>query len=293
MSDQAEALRRLAEHARGDGGRARVIPITSGKGGVGKTNLAVNLAICLSRLGYRTGVLDGDLGMANVDLLLGVAPEFNLSHVLYGQKSLEEIMIEGPEGISVFAGGSGVYELANLSQWTLQRFVRSVRVLDDDLDVLVIDTGAGLSRNVMSFVLASDEVIVVTTPEVTAITDAYGLIKLLATENADAAIRVVVNLARSEREAESVMRSLRAVIGQFVTAPINLELLGYIPPDPAVGKAVQAQAPFAVSFPHSRASLSVQQIAVGLTHKKNSRPPAGIGALFQRMATVVRRARGK
>src|SRR5690606_20423000 len=149
----------------------RVIAITSGKGGVGKRNLAVNLGITLSRLGLETGILDGDLGLANVDIVLGVSPEFNLSHVLHGEKRLDQIVSVGPERLHVFAGGSGMYELANLSQWLLQRFIREVEALDARLDVLLLDTGAGISRNVMSFVLACDEIIVVTTPELTSITD--------------------------------------------------------------------------------------------------------------------------
>ena len=161
--DQAESLRQMASQSRTE--KARAIAVTSGKGGVGKTNFTVNLAVVLSQLGLEVGILDGDLGLANVDIVLGITPEFNLSHVLYGKKRLDEIVLTGPSGVYVFAGGSGVYELANFSQWRLQRFIQHVGLLDSELDMILIDTGAGISRNVMGFATACDEVIVVTTPE--------------------------------------------------------------------------------------------------------------------------------
>lgn len=288
MTDQAEPLRRMAER-RDVLKKARVIAVTSGKGGVGKTNLAVNLAVCLSRLGLRTGVLDGDLGLANIDIVLGITPEFNLGHVLHGQKRLAEILVPGPEGVAVFAGGSGVYELANLSQWLLQRFVKDIGSLDADIDLLIVDTGAGISRNVMSFVLACDEVIVVTTPEVTAITDAYGVIKLVVSNNPSATVNVVVNMVKGESQALNVLKSLKVVIGQFLETDVSLNLLGYIPADAAVGKAVHEQTPFAIAYPHSKAAASVERIARNLVQVHDVRPSTGIGGLFQRMADMARR----
>jgi len=289
MMDQAERLRRLAAQKNVQPVRkARAVAVTSGKGGVGKTNVAVNVAIGLARLGLKVAVLDGDLGLANIDIVLGITPEFNLSHVLHGQKKLSEIVTRGPHGVLVMAGGSGVYELANLSQWMLQRFITDIGSLDADIDMLIVDTGAGISRSVMSFVLGCDEVIVVTTPEVTAITDAYGVIKLISVEKPTSKIRVVVNMARSEKEAENVVRSLRAVIGQFVRAEVNLELLGFVPWDPAVSKAVHEQVPFSISYPYSKAAQSIEQIARRLVNEKPPARPGGIGALFERVARAVR-----
>ncbi len=288
MSDQAETLRRLAQdHA--PVARARVIAITSGKGGVGKTNLAVNLAIAASRLGLRTGVLDGDLGLANVDIVLGVAPEFNLGHVLYGEKRLEQIRVQGPEGIAVFAGGAGVYELANLSEWLLQRFIYAIETLDAQLDLLILDTGAGISRNVMSFVLACNELLVVTTPELTAITDAYGMIKLVTTSNPEAKVRVVVNMARDERQAQHVFRSLATVVHQFLGTEADMELLGYVPFDSSVPKAVDQQVPLVVSYPYSRAARNVGLIARRLITEGTESTHDGVGGLFQRIAEALRR----
>lgn len=284
--DQAESLRQIASRARR---KARVIAVTSGKGGVGKTSLTVNLAVALSRLGQRVGILDGDLGLANVDIVLGIAPEYTLSHVLNGQKRLEDIILHGPMGVSVFAGGSGVYELANLSQWRLQRFVQSVGALDAQFDIILIDTGAGISRNTMGFVSACDEVIVVTTPELTAITDAYGVIKLLVTDNPSATVRVVVNMVKSEAEAEKILESLQAVLNQFVKARVSLELLGYVPHDAAVTRAIQEQNPFVIAYPGSKAAASVDGMARKLVTGTAPAMPEGIGGIFQRMARLIRR----
>lgn len=288
MSDQAETLRRLALD-QSPSRKARVIAVTSGKGGVGKTNLAVNLAISISRLGLRTGVLDGDLGLANVDIVLGIAPEFNLGHVLYGEKRLDQILVKGPEGVAVFAGGAGVYELANLSEWLLQRFIRDIGALDTQLDLLFLDTGAGISRNVMSFVLACDELLVVTTPELTAITDAYGVIKLAMTSNPKARVRVIVNMARDERQAQHVLRSLTTVVRQFLGVEVDIELLGHVPIDPSVGKAVGEQVPLVISYPNSKAARNVAVIARRLVTQGDPTTRDGIGGLFQRVADVLRR----
>lgn len=287
--DQAESLRRLASQMARPKRKARAIAVTSGKGGVGKTSLTVNLAVSMSRLGLRTGILDGDLGLANVDLVLGITPQYNLSHVLHGEKRLEEIAVPGPEGICVFAGGSGVSELANLSHWRLQRFVQSLSTLDQDLDVMLIDTGAGISRMVMSFLWACDEVIVVTTPELPAITDAYGVIKLLVTENPSAVVRVVVNMARGEAEAERVLYSLQAVLNQFLNRRVSLELLGHIPHDAAVSRSIQEQSPLVIAYPASRAAASIEFIARRLVAGAPVQQSAGIGGIFQRMATLLRK----
>lgn len=290
MTDQAQSLRELvANSAHGAQRGARVLTITSGKGGVGKTSLAVNLAISLARLGLRVGILDADLGLANVDIVLGLSPPYNLTHVVNGQKRLSEIVLPGPEGVLVYAGGTGVFELANLSQWRLERFVREIATLDTTLDYLIVDTGAGISRNVMSFVLACDEVILVTTPEVTAITDAYGVIKLIAAHQDDAKIRVVVNMVRSQAEAEKVLRSLNVVVSQFVRSRLTLELLGYIPIDTAVTMAIREQEPLLLSRPGSKAAAHIVEIARRLVYESATRQPTGVGALFQRMANLVRR----
>lgn len=293
MTDQAEGLRRMTGLLEADPSpdpdvqpKCRCIAITSGKGGVGKTNLAVNLGVAFSSLGLRTGVLDADLGLANIDILLGIVPAFNLSHVLYGQKRLEEILLDGPKGLKIVAGGSGVHELANLSQWRLERFVRSLARLDSILDILLVDTGAGISKNVLSFVLAAEEVIVVTTPEPTSMTDAYSMVKVIAAQSPTTRVGLVVNMAKDAREAEAVCRKLETVAGRFLR--VKPVYLGYLPPDEIVTRSVHEQTAFAASYPNSRAARAIYglvEVILGSPHQASA---SGISRLFRRMAGLFR-----
>ena len=235
MKDQAERLRAMARivamrHAqqRQAQRRARVIAVASGKGGVGKTNLSVNLALALREKGLRVGIFDADLGLGNVDVLLGMAPKYTLKDVLDGRKQISEILMPGPQGIVVFAAGSGFMELANLSQWRLDRFVDAISELDQSLDVLLIDNAAGISKSVLSFVSAADEVIVVTTPEPAAYTDAYALVKLLAGRDARTRLRLVVNMARAPHDAERISKRIEAILRQFLPGGFDLTLLGHV-----------------------------------------------------------------
>jgi flagellar biosynthesis protein FlhG len=214
MDDQAHGLRVLAKTARSAGEledtvlvsprkAARTIAITSGKGGVGKTNFTTNLALLLAQTGQRIIVLDADLGLANLHVVLGVAPKFHLEHVIRGEKTLKEILYPAANGIQIIAGGTGIAELANLTNERRERFIDGLAELDSMADVILIDTGAGLSHNVLGFLFASDEVIVITTPEPTAIADAYATIKVVSRDNPDARIRLVVNMANSDMEAHA------------------------------------------------------------------------------------------
>jgi flagellar biosynthesis protein FlhG len=261
------------------------LTVASGKGGVGKTNLVVNLGIALAQRGLKVGILDADLGLANIDIVLGLVPPFNLVHVLRGEKAIREIMIPGPEGIQVFAGGSGVYELANVAQWHLDRFIAGLRELDGEMDVCLIDTGAGIGRQVMSFVDAAEEAVVITTPEPTAVTDAYGLVKMLSLHNQEATARIVVNMAESQAEGGAVYERLRTVSRRFLG--LEVEYLGCVERDPAVAKAVREQKPFVVSAPHSRAAQGIQRLADVLTARPPERPQ-GLGSIFQRMLRLGR-----
>lgn len=295
--DQAERLRALVageqerrarlfgrpgmgEAVEGEPPRMRVVTVASGKGGVGKTNLVVNLGIALARRGLKVGVLDADLGLANVDIVLGVVPPYNLVHVLRGERTIGEIMVPGPEGIRVFAGGSGVYELANVAQWHLDRFIGGLRELDGTMDFCLVDTGAGIGRQVISFVTAAQESVVVTTPEPTAVTDAYGLVKTVALHNHGAVVRVVVNMAESQAEGEMVFERLQTVARRFLG--VELQYLGCVERDAAVCRAVREQRPFLVGAPHSRAAKGVQRLAERLSQQTVERP-LGLGEVFRRM----------
>src|SRR5438128_1314990 len=196
--------------------RTRVLAVASGKGGVGKTNLTVNLAIALAREGKRAVVLDGDLGLANVDVLLGIHPRYTLQHVMSGQRSLGEVMVAAPGGIWVVPGASGLEELADMSEEQRQYLIGALGELDGRVDVLLIDTAAGVSREVSAFLEAAPEVIVVTTPEPAAITDAYALIKVAsAASDGGPTLRLVVNQANDVGEAVGVARKLQTVARQF------------------------------------------------------------------------------
>ncbi len=278
MKDQAEGLRKLV---RQQGTNSRIIVVTSGKGGVGKTNIAVNLALALRQLDYRVALIDVDLGLANVDIVLGINPTYNLSHVLRGEKTLQEVVVEGPLGVKLLAGGSGITEMANLNGWRLDIFIKSLEELNRDFDFIILDTGAGIHQNVLSFALATSEVLMVTTPEPTAITDAYGLIKVIYQRNPKAQIRLVVNMARSPGEAEAVAAKLNSVLREYVQREV--EYLGYLLYEQQVNKAVAEQLPVLLVYPSSMASRSVKRLANILAGETPKTEAVGIRGFFSRV----------
>lgn len=286
MRDQAEALRKMVRKQ--EISTPRIIAITSGKGGVGKTNLSVNLSLALVQMGYRVALLDVDLGLANADIVLGVSPEYNLSHVLRGEKTINDIIVEGPLGLKVLAGGSGVYDMANLNGWRLEAFANSIEQLNRDFDFVILDTGGGIHRNVLSFVLATTEVIVVTTPEPTAITDAYGIIKVIYQKNPHSQINLVVNMAHSPGEAEKAANKLNSVLQQFVNKQVTY--LGYVLFDQHVSKAVADQLPVIIAHPSSMTSRSIQRIARFLAgdETSSSTPNNGFKKFFNRVYDLLR-----
>jgi flagellar biosynthesis protein FlhG len=287
--DQAAALREMMRPApRQPLRQTRVIAVASGKGGVGKTNLTVNLGIALTREGKRAVVLDGDLGLANVDVLLGIHPRYTLEHVVSGQRTLGEVMVQAPGGIWVVPGASGLEELANLTEERRQHLVGALSELDGRVDVLLIDTAAGISREVSAFLEAAPEVIVVTTPEPTAITDAYALIKV-ASAAADTCprFRLVVNQANDVGEALEVARKLQTVARQFLN--VEVESLGYVPTDRSVPRSTRGQVPLLVAYPSSPAALRIADLARRLLSTPGL-PSAGessIMGFLRRMAGVA------
>lgn len=284
MRDQAEGLRRLVRKASPvKSNYARVIAITSGKGGVGKTNLAANLGTCLARLGQRTAILDGDLGLGNVEIVLGVTPVYDLGDVISGRKRLAEIAVAGPAGLTVFAGGSGLYDLANLSSWHLQRLCQSVVEVEETCDLLLVDTGAGLNEAVVKLVLSAAEVLLVTTPEPPALADAYGMVKVIARRSPGARVRVVVNMVRQVGEGQMVFNHLKEAAERYLG--FRLAFLGEIPYDAVVSQAVQEQTPFVISHPRSRAGRAVEEAARNLVGLRT--PTAGgLRGLIGRMLRI-------
>jgi flagellar biosynthesis protein FlhG len=238
---------------------AKVITVTSGKGGVGKTNVTINTAIALSELGLRVVILDADFGLANIDILFGIIPKFTLVDVIHNRKNILEVLSDGPKNIKFISGGSGVEELIKLEKSQLEIFVDNISLLDKIADVILIDTGAGLSDNVMNFVMAADEVLLVTTPEPTSITDAYALIKTVSNRDKGKIIKVIVNRAESVNEANDILNKLFLVAQKFLT--LKLHPLGFILQDEAVIKAVKLQQPFSLAFPKSQAAKQIREIA--------------------------------
>jgi len=240
----------------------RVISIASGKGGVGKTNLTANLAYSLAKAGQRVLVLDADLNLANIDVLLGLTPKYNLHHVFRGEKSLTEVMVEGPGGMLILPASSGIMELSRLTEEQRLYFLSEMEDLGQQVDLLLIDTAAGINENVVYFNLAAQERIILLTPEPTSLTDAYALIKVLSSKYGVKKFRVVVNMALSEKEAVGVFRKLTLVIDQFLDS-LSLDYLGHIPYDDLLIKSVRAQRLVSELHPKSAAS----KMFVGLAHR--------------------------
>ena len=289
MNDQANRLRQMNEMMGASRSailkpiqtHARVITVTSGKGGVGKTNVTVALAVAFARLGKKVLILDADLGLSNVDVILGASAPGNLFQVIHNGLDLNDVVADGPLGIKFISGGSGIYDLSNLSDSQIQYFLHQVGQFDNWADIILIDTGAGLNRMVLNFVLAADEVIVVTTPEPTAVADAYAVIKAYAAKGGQSPVRLIVNRVRELAEGEGVLNKLAKVSQRFLGLPISH--LGFIFEDRMVQKSVTSQVPLMVAYPDSVAARCIDRIAHSLIFGEDLPVPRGIRGLFQRL----------
>lgn len=237
----------------------KVIAVTGGKGGVGKTNLSVNLSIALAQLQRRVVLMDADLGLANVDVLLGLQARYNLADVLSGERTMSDILLTGPSGIKIVPASSRVSQMAKLSQMEHAAIIHAFSELNDQLDVLVIDTAAGISDTVVSFVRAAQEVVVVVCDEPSSITDAYALIKLLNTEHDVFRFRVIANMTRSANEGLNLFNKLNGVCDRFLDT--SLQYLGHVPFDESVRKAVQKRKALIDFAPTCKASQAMRQLA--------------------------------
>ena len=260
--DQADRLRALVRDNRG---MCRLVAVTSGKGGVGKTNMAINAAICLAAHGHRVVLIDADLGLANADVLLDVNAPFNLGHVINGAKTIEEILVDAPGGIKLILGTSGVGRLVNLSEFERHNLVRSMAQLESLADVVVLDCAAGISRNVMTFAAAADHVLVITTPEPTALTDAYATIKVLSRERFASTLGVVVNFAGSSGEARAAAHRLIEVAHRFLG--LQVTDIGYVLRDEHVPMAVRQRVPVVLKYPRAPASSCLAAVASKLARE--------------------------
>jgi flagellar biosynthesis protein FlhG len=257
--DQTATVRQ-AVAVKAPGRIVRVVAVTSGKGGVGKTNVTANLAVALAHLGRRVMVLDADLGLGNLDVLLGLTPSFSLADVLSGQRRLREVLVPGPGGITVLPAGSGFQNLTALSDHQIRELQSEMDELQEETDILLIDTGAGIGRNVTSFATMAQDIIVVAAPEPTSLTDAYALMKVLSTQYGERRFRLLVSMTRTPTDGQDVYRKLSLVAERFLHISINF--LGSIPFDPRLAEAVCQQRPLVELYPQSKAA----QAFLGLAH---------------------------
>jgi flagellar biosynthesis protein FlhG len=281
-ADQAEKLRELMGGRPAEGRKAtRIIAVSSGKGGVGKTNIAINLALAYAQAGKRVTVMDADLGLANVNVVLGVIPRYNLYHLIRKQKTLNEIIVDTAYGIRIIAGASGFSKIANLTEEERTTFIGELAALSSS-DVIIIDCAAGVSNNVISFIAAADDALIVTTPEPTAITDAYGIIKIIATEveNLDLGLKLIVNRVKSVVEGKRVAERVINIAGQFLN--LKVDYLGFVYDDPIVHSAVVRQKPFIVLDPKSKASICVKHL-LGRLENVDYRDGKGIPMFLKKL----------
>jgi len=300
MNDQATTLRRLMAdppelevelevsrlepaEIRAPRRLGRAIAVCSGKGGVGKSNITVGLAVELARRGLAVGLLDADLGMANVDVLCGIVPERTLEDVASGHCRLDEVVVTGPGGFHLIPGASGAANLADLEDLERARMLGQLADFEADLDVLLIDTGAGIGANVLGFAAAAGTALIVTTPEPTAITDAYGAIKALTLSEAASDLRVIVNMASSAEEADSAFNRLHTAASRCLD--VELTMLGAVPLEASVRDAVRQRLPFALAHPQSRSARAVHDVTDRLLGLDPPRRLEGRDGFFRRLSS--------
>jgi len=280
--DQAIGLREAMKDHRKTHPKLRVIGVTSGKGGVGKSNVAANLAVLAARTGLRVLVLDADLGLANVEILYGLKPRYHLGHLLEGDIPVREILADGPEGVKVLPAGHGLQTLTRLDDAQRMRLVAAVDQLEEDFDVIFVDVGAGIGDNVLFFIGAAQEALLVVSPEPTSLTDAYATLKVLCQEGGVRFFNVVVNQAPNEIAAKDIFDKLSTVVGKFLGA--KLRWLGWLPRDENVHRAVMSQKPLVGLFPSSPATRALAGVADTLF---NEPPPlqleGGLKFLWSRL----------
>ncbi len=269
--DQAQQLRNIVKlQEQRNISNAKVITITSGKGGVGKSNMAVNLAVHFRKMGKRVIIFDADFGLANVEVMFGTVPKYNLTKLLEGEMKIEEIITKGPEDIGFISGGSGIVGLNNLNKSQIDYLISNLSYLNELTDVLIIDTGAGVSDSVLDFVLASPEVVLVTTPEPSSLTDSYSLIKALYKNPGfiknGTNIRLVANKVNSKDEAMAVYNKIKTVTTKFLNGEVKY--LGMVPQDDTLEKAVRNQKIVSLSYPKAKSTKAFETIAYELLEEK-------------------------
>ncbi|MCD7726656.1 MAG: MinD/ParA family protein [Clostridiales bacterium] len=283
--DQAEQLRNIIKAgSRPQRPLARVITVTSGKGGVGKSNTAINLAIQFRKMGQRVIILDADFGLANIEIMFGAVPKHNLCDLIYQGKNIKDIITWGPMEVGFISGGSGIAGMSNLSKDYLSYIIRNLTELDEMADTIIVDTGAGISDAVLEFLVASGEILLVTTPEPTSITDSYSLLKALGRHprysSVDSQIKVIANKVSGEAEAEALYAKLEAVVNRYLQVPISY--LGMIPQDAQLARAVMQQTPVSLDNPRAKSAVAYEVMAAKLMNKELNKnlTKRGMAAFF-------------
>lgn len=285
MADQAEKLRNIIK-AQNQPRRqaARVITVTSGKGGVGKSNTAINLAIQFRKMDQRVIILDADFGLANIEIMFGAVPKHNLCDLIYQGTDIKDIITWGPMEVGFISGGSGIAGMSNLQRDELNYIIKSLSELDEMTDIIIVDTGAGIADGVLEFLVASGEILLVTTPEPTSITDSYSLLKALSRHPRYRAertqVKVLANKVTGEQEALSLYGKLETVVERYLKVPVSY--LGMIPQDPLLAKAVMQQMPVSLDNPKARSAIAYEIIAAKLMNKELDKtiPRRGMAAFF-------------
>jgi flagellar biosynthesis protein FlhG len=289
MDNQAEGLLEAMKDQRRGKKPLRVIGVTSGKGGVGKTNIAANIAVIAAKQGQRVLLIDGDLGLANVEIVYGIRPKYHLGHLLSGEVSMSQVLALGPGGVKVLPAGNGLQQLTRLDDGQRLRLVSALEELDQEFDVVLLDSGAGIGDNVLFFIGAAQEAMLVVSPEPTSLTDAYATIKVLCQDAGVRYFDVVVNQAGNEAIARDIFDKLSTVAGRFLDARVRW--LGWLPRDENVHRSVMAQKPFVELFPNSPATRALNGVADTLLHEP---PPTqlegGLKFLWSRLLRESRAA---
>lgn len=287
MTDQAQNLRDIMQQRKKIKEETRVITVASGKGGVGKSSVSINLAIALSTFGKRVLVIDADFGLANVDVMLGVTSRYDLGNVIRGEMHIRDVILTGHNGVQFISGGSGVLDLIKLSEKQLQHFVENLLQLEDIADIIIFDTGAGVTDNILRLIHSSSEAIVVTTPEPTAIMDAYALVKILNQSDELPPVRLLVNKAYSVSEANDTLQSFMRIARKYMN--LELDPLGYVLNDSSMSRAVRLQSPILISNPKSMAAMNITAIAAKLCNiEMEQRAREGLRGFIGRMLTKSR-----
>ncbi len=294
VQDQADTLRAMGKDSDSSVSHSyqesatRVYAITSGKGGVGKTAVVANIATAMAKIGKKVLILDADLGLANIDVVFGIAPRYNLNHFFSGEHDLSSILVDGPHGIKILPAGSGVQNFTRLTSSQKLKLLDGLDQMHNDFDYVLIDTEAGISENVTYFNTAAQEILVVTTPDPTAITDAYALMKLLSTQYHEKRFNLVVNQIQHENEALDVYRKLTMVSGRYLD--ISIDFLGSIPADRQMTEAIRKQRVIVDLYPSSKISAAFENLAATICSEKVVSPAkGGVQFFWKRLLDISRR----